>query len=622
MKGKPSKRRLLILIFAVVLFLAGVTVSDFMGNVQKDERAIAENNLKVSSNNCAYQVRLAVNSYFNMLSSTAVLLQDMPNLREETLMDRLHTVAAENKVTRLSVDFMDGSRYTSDGYALKVTDADLLERIQAGKPFITNVTDSPIDSAPMIGLYTPIKDKTGTAFAALHLSIKTEEFAEKISLSLFDSEGYFHVIDSSGAYVARGNAGDHFMGDNFMEDVQKLQFKQGFSAEQILYAFTSGHAGFSQYSKNGTDCYAYYQPVGVNQWVLVTVVPNEIIVRQEQRNIYQAITMTLRLGFLFLIVCAYVACIQLRAKRDADLNDQCFRALAEQAGKVIFQWDFSKNMMVSTTKFQENFGREADTHSGAEDAIQTNAVHPDDADVYRGVFEAVFRGENIDGVNYRVKHHDGTYHWCRLSGVVVKNQRGKPYKAICSLEDINERIKKVEDLTLKSQRDQLTGLYNKHTTEMLIRSALKDPHLGSCALILIDIDNFKLVNDSLGHQRGDLLLSQLSGFLTPLFRQSDIVGRIGGDEFFVFIRDYGQLELVLEKSEKICNLFRSLDVDGTHVSASLGISLFPEHSRTFEELYKFADLALYATKKKGKNHFTLYDGSQTDAGQDRTAIEH
>ncbi len=226
--------------------------------------------------------------------------------------------------------------------------------------------------------------------------------------------------------------------------------------------------------------------------------------------------------------------------------------------------------------------------------------------------------------NYMSGLQEVEYEFCMRdidNSIIWICQRYKFYKdpktndimAISSAMPITVQKQKELELLEKAQRDQLTGLYNKITTENLIRDAL-NVHVADTfhALFIIDIDNFKTVNDKLGHLHGDIILTRLADALRPIFRANDIIGRVGGDEFFVFLRGFNQPEIVSAKANEICRAFRlsyAHDDQTCSVSASVGIALYPTHAHDFTTLYKYADAALYVTKQKGKDGFTIYDGS-------------
>ena len=163
----------------------------------------------------------------------------------------------------------------------------------------------------------------------------------------------------------------------------------------------------------------------------------------------------------------------------------------------------------------------------------------------------------------------------------------------------------------KSNIDQLSGILNKAATETLISNILKDSAgSASHALLIMDIDNFKSINDNFGHASGDRVIKEVAAELKKTFRNMDIVGRIGGDEFMVFIRYVGDIAVIREKAENIAEAAArsSCTVEGLReITMSIGCSRYPADGTTFRELYEKADKALYKTKKNGKNGLTIYE---------------
>ncbi len=134
------------------------------------------------------------------------------------------------------------------------------------------------------------------------------------------------------------------------------------------------------------------------------------------------------------------------------------------------------------------------------------------------------------------------------------------------------------------------------------------------ALLIVDVDNFKGINDTFGHVSGDMVLAQLAGELKSIFRKNDIVGRIGGDEFFVLMKNYGQRAIITGKAKEILTKFNrkyTRDSSTVQLSASVGIAIYDERSSSFDSLYRNADIALYQAKNAGKNTYRYFEGKGT-----------
>lgn len=170
----------------------------------------------------------------------------------------------------------------------------------------------------------------------------------------------------------------------------------------------------------------------------------------------------------------------------------------------------------------------------------------------------------------------------------------------------NEKSKELEG---KADTDLLTGLTNKLSTEARIRDYIQENPEGQGVLIIIDVDNFKKINDTMGHSFGDEVLRSLGLRLKSLYRVTDVIGRIGGDEFLVFLKDIKDMAIIEREARKLDAFFKDFEV-GEYVkysvTASLGAAVYTMDGMTFEELYKNADSALYDAKHHGKNQLHFY----------------
>lgn len=169
-----------------------------------------------------------------------------------------------------------------------------------------------------------------------------------------------------------------------------------------------------------------------------------------------------------------------------------------------------------------------------------------------------------------------------------------------------EHSKVLED---KADTDLLTDLNNKMATERKIREYMEKYPDKQGVLFVLDVDNFKKINDTMGHAFGDEVLRSLAVRLQSMFRATDIVGRTGGDEFMVFLKDIREISMIEREGKKIEQFFHQFEV-GEYVkysvTASVGAAVFPGDGKSFEELYKSADNALYVSKRHGKNQLTFY----------------
>ena len=219
------------------------------------------------------------------------------------------------------------------------------------------------------------------------------------------------------------------------------------------------------------------------------------------------------------------------------------------------------------------------------------------------------------GTDYIIEeNYEGIQEFLQLIKRPTYDEHGNINGIIALINDVTKQRLLELELAKRSKTDFLTGLLNKGATEELIRMMLlnyyKDNKESSkCALMIIDVDKFKMVNDTLGHAKGDKVIRAVGNIIKSTFKGMDVAGRIGGDEFMVFLRDIEKPENAMHLAESIEKKTNRLILDDdlrTYVSVSIGISMFPEHGKTFEELYHTADKALYYAKDHGRAYWKLY----------------
>ena len=269
--------------------------------------------------------------------------------------------------------------------------------------------------------------------------------------------------------------------------------------------------------------------------------------------------------------------------------------------------------------YKEQLGNIVHNYTKMLDFLLKTAVHPEDAWNFTQfgsphiVIAEFEKGTTEIAFDYRRRMPDGEYAWMRVLMPLRRDEITGDVKGFMQIRNIDAEKREQLALQHKAEIDSLTGLYNKGTTDSLISNCLT-PGPGAVSagvLFIVDIDNFKTINDRLGHLYGDAVLSELSESLRAVFREGDIVGRIGGDEFLAFAKGVVSQDIISKKAADICRAFLrtySNDKGASYsVSGSIGIAIFPRDGATLEELFKNADTALYAAKGNGKNGYAFYD---------------
>ncbi len=247
---------------------------------------------------------------------------------------------------------------------------------------------------------------------------------------------------------------------------------------------------------------------------------------------------------------------------------------------------------------------------------QQNRIHPDDLHLAleHTSTDNIIKNfnEGVQKINseYRMLQPNGSYHWIQDSITITQDEASKDIIALQTIvDDIHDMKMQEAALMQDTQLDYLVGAYNRKTTEMLISQHLENDTFAT--MFLLDLDNFKAVNDNMGHAYGDNVLKEFYSGIARHCRKDDIIGRLGGDEFIVFFKNAVSKKEISSKAEKICATSERTytDNDGkvsVSVSCSIGIAIAPKDGTTYQELYAASDSAMYASKRSGKNSYVFY----------------
>ena len=307
------------------------------------------------------------------------------------------------------------------------------------------------------------------------------------------------------------------------------------------------------------------------------------------------------------------------------MNERLALAVAG-AGEGIWDWDLVGDMFELSGGMQAILGCMADTgpHAKAEwEAL----IHADDLQRMHAAVEA-----HLDGrtpryeCEYRIRAEDGAWKWVVSRGVVVtRDATGKPTGMTGTLSDITASKEAQETIWRHANLDPLTGLPNRRYFMDKLDAALRDfaRRPGSHALLFVDLDGFKQVNDLYGHEAGDQLLMEVAHRLCQSVRDTDVVARLGGDEFTMLLRGHAanhQLAYICQ--QLLDRLSRPFGIasDAVQISASIGVAIAPSDATTADDLVRKADLAMYAAKSLGKNQFSYFMPEMDDRAHQRLRI--
>ncbi|GAB3550103.1 hypothetical protein GCM10027343_32750 [Noviherbaspirillum agri] len=317
-----------------------------------------------------------------------------------------------------------------------------------------------------------------------------------------------------------------------------------------------------------------------------------------------------------LIILGYIAvyAARQRAKALAALKESEARwnFALEGSGDGVWDWDLHNNIVHLSKRGREVLHRDEEFLPGTVEALQ-QLVHPDDFPLVRAALRAHLDGKTPSYIiEHRTQGSDGSWRWILARGMVVKrDKKGHPQRVVGTYSDISERKEREELIRHLAQHDPLTDLPNRALYNDRLRQALLKARRenGSLAVIYFDLDKFKPVNDTYGHEVGDLLLKAVASRVRGCLRESDTVARVGGDEFVVLLPSITvEADAVTVADNILRQLNTPFDIDGhtLNISGSLGIATYPSDGQDEASLTRCADRAMYQAKQAGRNQIQVH----------------
>ncbi|MFF2909338.1 EAL domain-containing protein [Paenibacillus sp. NPDC057934] len=340
------------------------------------------------------------------------------------------------------------------------------------------------------------------------------------------------------------------------------------------------------------------------------------------------------------------------------ISERRFRLASEGSGAYMWELDWESGYYRLSDRWFEVMGYTEEEINSYEGGV-LSIIHPDEqASSNKARQEHLAGLTPIYETEYRMRTKEGNYIWFEVRGKAIVDPRDKILLFLGSLIDISNR-KQVE-LKLNNSYQELEATYEQLTAtqqelmgqyELLLENQKNMHRLayidslsdlpnraslleamekyfrklgGSAALLFVDTDNFKYINDTLGHKFGDVLIRKASERLQSLVGEGGMLSRLGGDEFVIFLKDIQDRDAIFDLAEKIMQAFKRSFLIGEsklYVTVSIGISFYPEDGSTTEEMLKNADVAMYRAKEEGKGRYAVYDKSMQKAFNERMNIE-
>jgi diguanylate cyclase (GGDEF)-like protein/PAS domain S-box-containing protein len=288
------------------------------------------------------------------------------------------------------------------------------------------------------------------------------------------------------------------------------------------------------------------------------------------------------------------------------LSEERFRLAIDSSDQGIWDLDVQARTYIISQHWANKFGMPA---SGADWDEFLRRAHPDELDDRNRRILALFSGETPNfEMEYRVRDAAGNWVWVLSKGKAIFDENKKPVRFIGSFTDVTEIRRREAEREYEANHDELTGLFNRRGFFKAVEQQMTNPANNRKAyVVLLDVDDFKMVNDTLGHTAGDAVLQQISIHVARALGDNCIFARHGGDEFIAFF--WGESNAGIRTKENVECIDSFLVETGSgakYYSISRGLAIFPDHGVTIEELTRKADIALNEAKRSGKTRCVVY----------------
>lgn len=442
-------------------------------------------------------------------------------------------------------------------------------------------------------------------------SVFTEKLKNNFDSVDFIGDGCLCIINQRGDYLVGDSSFPELLGN---KESNHFSHIDGTVADQLEQTLKKSEKKRLNYAYAGVRYDAYYTPLKIRDWYLVATIPerqdgvrNKILSVPSRIGLYASGVMLL----VFLLYFIRMGLVIRKSRRENTRNNllqQCDRA-------VSFELSFKPHVLQFYGDVKGMIGTDPGALYGEAVYDIYDWIHEDDAS-FRGRLHQFFDSEKDSfSTELRIRNIKGSYGWYRIVGIMQKDSfSGKNLWFVGKVINVDEQMQEEKDLMQRAENDLLTGVLNKKTMEKRIALMLHKRENNYVIFYMVDLDNFKNVNDTLGHIYGDQAIVETAQALNKVFADQDCIGRLGGDEFAVCVMyqafdEQSLRDFIRKKAEKICHVNRRTYSDGASdvsISSSVGISYAPDMGTSFEELYTKADAALYYSKEHGKNQFHIY----------------
>ena len=610
--------------FLVFCFVLALTASGVFYN-QRGKLAGEFGNM-VAANLTSYTqaqkryLNSSITDAWNTLKGISGLVEQIvPEYTDDSLNEYLDQLNLQNRdymIEYLSLKELE--RRLRDQQAAE-RDWTLFRKIEQGTGVVSDIWDwKKAGNQSVFTVAEPVW-KNGKVIGVLQTRLKPLSITEQVPEASAFTRSSTLIVRRDGTILASEN---HNRGDISTGNLFVSVKTAGITDEvvrQMEECFYGDGSDSFMFEGKGDFYYFSWDYLGYNEWYIVNFVRSPDVAIHYENILKELIYASLFLIGLTAVLGGGIVVLFLHYRRSLDFETKKYGLLAEFSDTALFEYDRRKDIL----EFTNNARRilmldELRISHVMGKKTRTDLFLQED----RKVMEDMLRSrtgsweDNIQYAELRLKSISGEYHWFGCHYKTITSDTGTVVKVVGKLADISRQRSREQELREQAMRDVLTGIYNK-AGERLIDRMVKEK--GQGLFLMLDLNDFKSINDTMGHVAGDAILTELGRVLKGTCRENDIVARIGGDEFVMFLPGVFDRQTGKRKIGEIQESLRTVRISTwgiRGIKASIGAALCPEDGMDYGTLYKAADEAMYQAKEQSKNRNE--SGEAGEENHDRT----
>lgn len=615
MKNRGKKKYVFILSFlAVTIIFISCTLFEFYRLTHQRIYDMQIEEMKnLSMQGCAV-VEKKLEGLVNLLYGLTEHIKDEDIASNENV-EYLKDFLDERKVgfQRMGIADKDGNALVTNGEVLKLDDKKYFRTCMEEKHGATEIRYSDLVEKQICVIAVPILNEAKEAVGVLYGVSEVDFFQIYDNTVLEGKNTYIQIVDLDGNYIGKNESTLIGKRDNIFDGIGSLESQV--DVEEIQEKIQNNEQIYTEVTDGKSREIVYFTPLKLNDWCVVSVIDFSEIRKSVDymlnHNVYlMVLKIVLAILLLFLLILYYSSQESKQVKKFNEkllLDEEIMLIGAEKSGFIIMNYEMeSKKLRFINRKLGDlTFPEEAQNLPEV-----FKGYFSENQELYQQLQRIFENMQNDQGKrDFLVSFiKDGKMIYLRIQLVTPVDEKGNIRQCIGLIEDYTEK----QEIRDKADRDPLTKLYNRNSSKERIEALQKNSELKPGvvhAYVILDIDNFKVLNDTLGHQIGDQALQDIAEILQRHFRSYDVIGRLGGDEFMVFMKSIPQEAVCRNISSLLKKLDKTYEKDGqsVQITASVGIALISDPETEIQEMYNRADQALYEAKKEGKNGFKIYE---------------